>query len=96
MIRIIIDVRHVSGIRRDLVSLNELDLHGYEIRNSGGSMEVLHDDMTIIRGIMRGGFNEMIGIVEFASTVIPVDTPIYRVIGGGDMTGCGGGTTVEI
>jgi hypothetical protein len=37
----------------------------------------------------------MVDMVESVSTVVPTDTPTWRVIGGDDMTGCGGAATVE-
>jgi hypothetical protein len=40
-IRTVTDVLYVPGVRRSLVSLNELDSHEYELRIRGGSMEVL-------------------------------------------------------
>jgi hypothetical protein len=58
-------------------------------------MEVLRGDMTIIRGIRRGGLFEMIDMMESASTVVLADTPTYRVIGGDNMIDYGETTTVE-
>jgi hypothetical protein len=50
MIHTVIDVRYVLGVRRSLMSLSELDSHGYELRIRDGSMEVLHGDLVVIRG----------------------------------------------
>jgi hypothetical protein len=90
MIHTVTDVRYVLSVWRILVSLSELDSHGYEIRIHGGSMEVLRGDMTIIRGTRRGGLYEMVDMVESASTIISPDTPTWRVTEDDDMTGCGG------
>jgi hypothetical protein len=46
-------------------------------------------------GTRRGGLFEMIGMVEFASTIVPDDTPTWRIVGGDDMTDCSETTTVE-
>jgi hypothetical protein len=94
MIRTVIDVRYVPGVHRSLVSLSELDLHGYELRIYGGSIEVVCGDIVIIQGTRRGGLYEMVGTVESASTVVPASTPIWRVVGGDDMTGCSDAVTV--
>jgi hypothetical protein len=37
----------------------------------------------------------MVGTVESASTVVPADTPTWRVVGGDNMTGYGGAAMVE-
>jgi acyl CoA:acetate/3-ketoacid CoA transferase beta subunit len=37
----------------------------------------------------------MVGTVESASTVVSAGTHTWRVVGGDDMTGCGGAATVE-
>jgi hypothetical protein len=70
MIRTVIDIRYVHSIWRSLVSLSELDSRGSELRIGGGSMEVLHGDMIVIRETRCGGLYEMVGTVESASTVI--------------------------
>jgi hypothetical protein len=70
MIRTVIDIRYVPSIWRSLVSLSELDSRGSELRIGGGSMEVLHGDMIVIRETRCGGLHEMVGTVESASTVI--------------------------
>jgi hypothetical protein len=80
MIRMVIDVRYVPSVRRSLVSLSELDSHGYELRICDGSMEVLRGDLVVIRGTRRGGLYEMVDIVESASTVVSADTPTWRVV----------------
>jgi hypothetical protein len=64
IIRTVIDVQYVSGVRMSLVSLSELDSRGYELRIHSGSMEVLRGDMVIIRGTRRGGLYEMVGTLE--------------------------------
>jgi hypothetical protein len=79
MIRTIIDVRYIPGVRRSLVSLSVLDLRGYELRICGGSMEVLCGDMVVIRGTRHGNLYEMVGTVESASTVVSADTPCQTV-----------------
>jgi hypothetical protein len=58
-------------------------------------MNVLHDDMTIIRGTTRRGLYKIVDKVEFAFSGIPAGTPIWRVVRGDDMIGCGGAVTVE-
>jgi hypothetical protein len=77
------------------VSLGKLDSCRYEIRIHGGSINVLHDDMTVIRGTRRCGLYKIVGKVVSAFTGIPAGTPIWRVVRGDDMTGCGGAATVE-
>jgi hypothetical protein len=94
-IRTVTDVLYVPGVRRSLVSLNELDSHEYELRIRGGSMEVLRGDLVVIRGNTRSGLYEMVGTVESASTVVSVGTPTWRVVGSDDMTDCSGVATVE-
>jgi hypothetical protein len=96
MIGTVIDLRYVPSVWRSLVSLSELDSHGYELWIRGGSMEILHGDMVIIRGTRRGGLFEIFGMVDFASTIVPAGTHTWRVVEGDDMTGCGETTTVEI
>jgi hypothetical protein len=49
MIRMVIGVRYVPSVWRDLVLLNELDSDKYELWIHDGFMEVLHGDMTIIQ-----------------------------------------------
>jgi hypothetical protein len=82
MIRMITDVRYVLGVRRSLVSLNELDSRGYELRIHGGSMEVLRGDLVIIQGTRCGGLYEMVDTIKSASTVVSASTPTWRVVGG--------------
>jgi hypothetical protein len=74
VIRTVTGVRYVPGIRRGIVSLSELDSHGYELRIRDGYMDVLRGDMAVIRGTRRGGLYEMVGTVEFASTVVLAGT----------------------
>jgi hypothetical protein len=95
MIRTVTDVRYVSGIQRSLVSLSELDSHGYELWIRDGSMEVLRGDLVVIQGTRRSGFYEMVGTVKYTFTIVSADTPTWRVVGGDDMTGCSGVVTVE-
>jgi hypothetical protein len=76
------------------VSLGELDSRRYELRICGGSMKVLRGDLVVIQDTRRDSLYEMVGTVESASTVISADTPIWRVIGGDDMTGYSGVATV--
>jgi hypothetical protein len=95
MIDTVIDVRYVPSVRRSLVSISELDSHGYELWIRGGSMKILHGDMVVIWGTRRGGLFEIVSMVEFASTIVPADTHTWRVVEGDDMTGCGETTTVE-
>jgi hypothetical protein len=52
-------------------------------------------DMVVIRGTRRGGLFEIVGMVEFASTIVPAGTPTWRVVGGDDMTDCGETTTIK-
>jgi hypothetical protein len=75
MIRTVIDVRYVPGVRRSLVLLSELDSRGYELRICGGSMEVLRGDMVVIQGITRDGLYEMVSTVESSSTIVSAGTP---------------------
>jgi hypothetical protein len=77
------------------VSLSELDSCGYKLQIRGGSMEVLHGDMIVIRGTRRNCLYEMVDAVESASTFASAGTPTWRVVGGDDMTGCSGAATVE-
>jgi hypothetical protein len=95
MIRTVIDVQYIHGVRRSFVSLSELDLRGYEIQIRVGFMEILRGDMAVIRGTKRDGLYEMVGLVESASTVVPTDAPTWRVIGADDMTDCGKAAIVE-
>jgi gag-polypeptide of LTR copia-type/Zinc knuckle len=95
MIRTVTDVRYVPGVRRSLMSLSELDSHGYELWIHDGSMEVLRGDLVVIQGTRRSGFYEMIGMVKYTFTIVSADTPTWRVVGGDDMTGCSGVVTVE-
>jgi hypothetical protein len=95
MIRTVTDVQYVPDVCRSLMSLSELDSCGCELRIHGGSMEVLRGDMVVILDTRRGGLYEMVSTMESASTIISADTPIWRVIGGNDMTGCSGVVMVE-
>jgi hypothetical protein len=95
MIYTVIDIRYVPGIRRSLVSLSELDSHGYELWIYGGSMEVLCGDMVVIRGTRHGGLYEIVDTMESASTIVSASTPTWRVVEGDDMTDYGGAATVE-
>jgi hypothetical protein len=81
MIRMVIDIRYVPGVRRSLVSLCELDSRRYEIRIRGGSIEAFRDDMIVIRDTRRGGLYEIIGTMKFASTIVPASASTWRVIG---------------
>jgi hypothetical protein len=74
MIHTVTDVWYVPGVRRNLVSLSELDSCGYELRIRGGSMEVLRGDLIVIRDTRRSGLYEIVGTVESTSTVIPAGT----------------------
>jgi hypothetical protein len=42
--------------------------------------------MAVFRGTRYDDLYEMIGMMESASTVVPVGTPTIRVVGGYDMT----------
>jgi hypothetical protein len=95
MIRTVIDVRYVPSVRRSLVSLSELDSRGYEIRIRGGSIEVVRGDIVIIQDTRRCGIFEMVGTIEFTFTVISVDTPTWRIVGGDVITGCSEASMIE-
>jgi hypothetical protein len=75
MIRTVIDVRYVPGVRRSLVLLSKLDSRGYELRICDGSMEVLRGDMVVIQGIMRDGLYEMVSTVESSTTIVSAGIP---------------------
>jgi hypothetical protein len=95
MICTIIDIRYVLDAWRGLMSLSELHSRRYKLRIHVGFMEVLRCDIIVIRSTRRGGLFEMVNTVESTSTVVPADTPTCRVVGGDDMIGCSGATTIE-
>jgi hypothetical protein len=95
MIRMVIDVRYVLGVRMGLTLLNELDSRGYELWIRDGSMEVLHSNIAIIWDTCRGGLLEMIGMVGSASTIVSTDTHTCRVVSVDVMTCCSRAMMVE-
>jgi hypothetical protein len=68
MINMVTDVWYVPNVQMSLVSLSKLD-------SRGGSMKVLRGDMIIIREIRHDSFYEMVGTMEFTSTIVSVSTP---------------------
>jgi hypothetical protein len=58
-------------------------------------MEVLCGDIVVIRDTRRGGLYEMVGTVEYASTIVSADAHTWRVVRGDNMIGYNGAATVE-
>ena len=48
------DVRYVPGIKKSLLSIGQLDLHGYTTQFGCGIWELNHGSMLVVKGTKRG------------------------------------------
>ncbi|TYK07988.1 hypothetical protein E5676_scaffold265G001240 [Cucumis melo var. makuwa] len=55
MIRMLTNVRYVPELKRNLVSLGELDRSGYTIKSESGVMKVTKGSLVKLRGTLRNG-----------------------------------------
>ena len=49
------EVRHVSNLRKNLISLGTLDAHGFGYRSEGGVTKVTNGAMVVMKGLKQSG-----------------------------------------
>ena len=54
MERTISDVRHVPGLKKNLISLGTLDKNGCRIACQGGVLKVIKGSLIVMKGKMNG------------------------------------------
>jgi len=65
--KIIQDVRYVPDLKRNLISLGELDRKGYLFRDENGTLEVMKDSRIVMRGVRKHGLYSLEGGVVAGS-----------------------------
>ena len=65
--KIIQDVRYVPDLKRNLISLGELDRKGYLFRDENGTLEVMKDSRIVMRGVRKHGLYSLEGEVVVGS-----------------------------
>ena len=68
------DVRHVQGVKKNLISLGMLDERGYSFSAIGGVLRVLDGDRELLRGKMIGGLYRLVGSVVTGGARVRLET----------------------
>ena len=61
MVRTLVDVRHVPGLKKNLISLGTLDKNGCRISCQGGVMKVTRGSLVVMKGKMNGSLYALEG-----------------------------------
>ena len=64
VVRTVTGVRHVPGLKRNLISLGTLDARGYRYSSQGGALKVSKGAMVVLKGEMSGGLYRLVGKVQ--------------------------------
>lgn len=69
--RVLQQVRHILGLKRNLISLGTFDIKGYSYKASGGVMRVTKGCLVIMKGVIDNGIYVLQGstIIGLTSTV---------------------------
>ena len=67
MVRTLSDVRHVPGLKKNLISLSTLDKNGCRIACQGGVLKVIRRSLVVIKGKMYGSLYTLEGSTIFGS-----------------------------
>ncbi|VFQ74038.1 unnamed protein product [Cuscuta campestris] len=60
MVRTLTGVKHVLGLKGNLISLGALDLEGYRIFAQGGVLKISKGAMVVAKGILSKGLNKLV------------------------------------
>ena len=61
MVRTLVDVRHVPGLKKNLISLGTLDKNGCRISCQGGVMKVIRGSLILTKGEMNRSLYSQVG-----------------------------------
>jgi len=64
VVQIVIGVRHMPDVKRNLILLGTLDARGYWYSSQGGALQVFKGSMVIIKGEIFGDFYKFVGNVQ--------------------------------
>jgi len=69
------EVRYVHGLKRNLISLGELEKKGYIFKGEKGMMKVLRECIMVMKCVRKNGLYALKGVVIFgsASTTETID-----------------------
>ena len=56
------DVRHISGLKRNLISISQLDKRNLSYKGSKGVIEIYKNDACFLKGHLSGGLYYLEGI----------------------------------
>ncbi|PKI50900.1 hypothetical protein CRG98_028728 [Punica granatum] len=83
------DARHVSGLKKNLISPGTLDKLGYKYKCQGGVVRILKGALTVMKGLLQKGLYVLRGMAS--TTVIKWSTPDEKYLesleDGGDLLG---------
>jgi len=65
--RVIKNVRLVSDLKRNLISLSEFDKQGYVFKGENGVLKVLKGSMIFMKGMQKNGLYSLIGALVMGS-----------------------------
>ena len=60
VVRILTDVRHVSNLRKSLISLGTLDVNGYAFANANGILKIKYGALGLMKGEKIGFLYKLI------------------------------------
>ena len=74
MVRTLIDVRYVSGLKKNLISLDTLDKIGCRITCEGGVMKVARGSLVVMKEKLNGNLYALEGLTILGSVNISTNT----------------------
>ena len=69
VVRTVTGVRHVPGLKRNLISLGTLDARGDRYSSQGGALKVSKGAMVVLKGEMSGGLYRLVGKVQTGGAI---------------------------
>lgn len=64
VVRTLTEVRHVLDIKRNMISLGELDLHGYKHIGHEGFLKVSKGTLVVIKSLKKGNIYILVGSID--------------------------------
>ena len=66
MVRTLRDVRYIPGLRRNLISLGQLDQYGLSYKAEGGTLKISRGSLVLLKAVIRDGLYELIWEISMA------------------------------
>ena len=77
VVRVLKNVRHVPGLKRNLISLGTFEKDGYKFLAENGEIMVSKGNKTVLKRFRRNGLYYLMGSVV-TNVACPIDAETYR------------------